>query len=63
MISWLPQAAWADPGNKDNINVHRSVAQGLCACKVYRHDMPDFAVRYLVELGNEASLSIPSTIL
>jgi len=50
------QAAWSDPANKDNAAVHRSVSNGLRLCKVYRHDTPDFAVRYLVELGNEASV-------
>jgi hypothetical protein len=59
-VGFLPpcvscKAAWSDKANKDNLNVHRSIAQGLPHCKVYRHDMPDFAVRYLVELGNEAT--------
>ena len=55
------KAAWLDPANKNNQRVHGSVARGCPACKVYRHDMPDFAVDFLVNLGNLTNPEVCAT--
>eukprot|EP00959_Pyramimonas_sp_CCMP1952_P030057 630352-Pyramimonas_sp.AAC.3 len=49
------QRARDDPANKNNSLVINSVKAGISQCKVYRHDMPDFVVSYLVGLGNETN--------
>ena len=49
------EAAHEDPKNADNSKVRTSVANGIKDCKVYRFDMPDFVVDYLVSLGNDTN--------
>eukprot|EP00959_Pyramimonas_sp_CCMP1952_P457785 9475507-Pyramimonas_sp.AAC.1 len=44
-----------DPANKTNSMVCNAVNNGISQCKVYRHDMPDYVVKYLVGLGNDTN--------
>eukprot|EP00959_Pyramimonas_sp_CCMP1952_P087096 1822299-Pyramimonas_sp.AAC.1 len=59
-MHWAPlmtgaKLAWEDPKNADNSKVRSSIANGIRDCRIYRHDMPDFVVGYIVALGNDTN--------
>ena len=52
------KAAYGDPKNASNVNVHNSIKRGLEQCKVYRNEMPPWACKCLVGLGNAVNSEV-----